>query len=92
MEIMDDLHITNDMFKEHLLDLCLDKDLCNKIQSIPTANKTAFTKEFNKTHKDITAVAAKKTKGQKVELIESESEEDDPMLDEEELEERQKAR
>jgi hypothetical protein len=84
IDIMDDFHITNEMFKEHLLDLCLDKHIQEKIEAIPAPIKAAFTREFNKQHKDFTAV--KKGKGAKVAkpVVTSESEEDDPMLDEEE--------
>lgn len=93
ISIMDDFHITNDMFKEHLLDLCLDKNIREKIEQIPAPTKSAFTREFNKVHKDFTAV--KKGKGATkavTAVVESESEEDDPMLDEEEQIERRKAK
>jgi hypothetical protein len=68
MKLMDDFRISNEMFKEHLMDLCVDKKLVEKIQDIPSGTKAAFTRTFNKSHKSITAVK-KGGKGAKNEPI-----------------------
>ena len=39
IDILDDLKITNDMFKEHLLDLNLNKDTNAKFERIDTGKK-----------------------------------------------------
>ena len=53
IEFMDSLHITNEMVKEHLMGLTLDKNVQAYFDKIETRQKTAFTKEYNKTHKEI---------------------------------------
>ena len=44
IEYMDDLKITNDMVKEHLMGLTMDKKASEAFEKIETRVKTAFTK------------------------------------------------
>jgi hypothetical protein len=87
MEFMDDLKISNEIAKEHLMDLCCDNKLCDKFKNLDSQKKTAFTRAYNKSHKEVTAV--KKGKGPATKLSpESESDDNedyDSMMDEDEL-------
>ena len=60
IEYMDDLKITNEMVKEHIMGLSLDKKIQAQFEKIDTKTKTAFTREYNKAHKDITKGPTKK--------------------------------
>jgi len=87
MSFMDDLKISNEIAKEHLMDLCCDTKLTDKFKNLDTQKKAAFTRTYNKAHKEITAV--KKGKGAATKLNAEEGSEDeedyDSMMDEEEL-------
>ena len=50
VEWLDDMKVTNEQFKEHLIDLCMDKKLTATLTNISTQQKTAFTKDYNKSH------------------------------------------
>ena len=54
IQILNDFRITNDMFKEHLLDLCTSKKAKEAFDKLSTQQKTAFTKAYNKEHADPT--------------------------------------
>ena len=53
---MDDLKITNEMVKEHLMGLCLNKNAQTMFDKIETKVKTSFTKQYNKQHQEITRI------------------------------------
>lgn len=100
---MDDLRISNEMVKEHLMGLSLDRKICAQFDQIETRVKTAFTKEYNKAHTDIKKMKAKAIKGGELivpqdddnsSTYESHSEDDDDgvLLDENELNEIKKAK
>ena len=100
---MDDLRISNEMVKEHLMGLSLDRKICAQFDQIETRVKTAFTKEYNKAHTDIKKMKAKAVKGGELivpqdddnsSTYESHSEDDDDgvLLDENELNEIKKAK
>ena len=59
---MDDLKITNEMVKEHLMGLCLDKNIQGMFDKIETRTKASFTKEYNKSHQEIKRVGTQKGK------------------------------
>ena len=54
IDVMDDFKITNDLFKEHLLDLCMNKKAREAFDKLTTQQKSAFTRAYNKDHKDPT--------------------------------------
>lgn len=60
MEYLDDLNVTNEMVKEHLMGLTLDRKIQAAFDKIDTRTKTAFTREYNKSHRAITKGATKK--------------------------------
>ena len=78
IEFLDTFKITNDIFKEHCMDLCVNKKTTEAFDKLTTAQKTAFTKAYNKEHKEPTA---KKTGGKKgkgaADPVSSDSEDDD---------------
>jgi replication factor C subunit 1 len=47
IDLLDKLHITNDMLKEHLMDLCIDKRMEGLFDKLSTAQKSAFTRNYN---------------------------------------------
>ena len=93
------------MVKEHIMGLTLDKKIQAQFDKIDTKTKTAFTREYNKSHKEITKGPTKKG-GKKVkdekpspsqhdeseDAQSSESEEEQQLLDEEEMKEIAKAK
>jgi len=108
IEYLDSLNITNDMVKEHLMGLSLNKTYQAMFDKVETKTKTAFTKEYNKTHKEITRGPTKKG-GKKVTTAaagagdegsraesekdeESAESEEEVLLDEEEMKEIAKAK
>ena len=54
IEFLDQLGVTNDMFKEHLMDLCMNKQITELFEKLTTQQKATFTREYNKLHKDPT--------------------------------------
>jgi diadenosine tetraphosphate (Ap4A) HIT family hydrolase len=87
MAFMDDLKISNEIAKEHLMDLCTDTKITDKFKNLDTQKKSAFTRTYNKAHKEITAVKKGKGATVKINAEESDGEESvDSMLDEVELE------
>mmetsp|Transcript_31013 Transcript_31013/g.38339 ORF Transcript_31013/g.38339 Transcript_31013/m.38339 type:complete len:97 (+) Transcript_31013:144-434(+) len=52
--LLSDFRITNEMFKEHLLDLCLSRKTHEAFEKLSTQQKSAFTRAYNKVHKDPT--------------------------------------
>lgn len=96
LELLDDLNLTNDMIKEHLTILSLDKKVVDQLSSISSGAKAAFTRAYNKTHQAIVRrgkgkKAADDSEGDSV----GQSDNDDAggrLLDEDELEEIKKAK
>ena len=91
---MDDLKITNEMVKEHLMGLSMDRDFVQAFEKIDTKTKTAFTKQYNKSHQEITKTSGGKklNKAQlsQEDLSQDSSSEDDQegvLLDENEINE-----
>ena len=83
------------MFKEHLLDLNMNKTINKGFEELPTATKTSFTRAYNATHKDPTArkVGTGGKRAAKEESNEDVSDDDDNgLIDEEELAEIRKAK
>lgn len=60
IEYLDSLNISNEMVKEHLMGLSLNKSYQTMFDKVETKTKTAFTKEYNKTHREITKGPTKK--------------------------------
>ena len=54
IEILDDFRLTNDLFREHLLDLCMNKRAREAFENLSTQQKSAFTRAYNRDHKDPT--------------------------------------
>ena len=96
IELLDDFHITNDLFREHLLDLCMNRKAREAFDNLPPATKTAFTRAYNKEHKDPTAgKKGKKTAAAAVqeEVSESDEEKDKELnLEEDEMAEIKRAK
>lgn len=63
IEIMDELNISNDQFKEHLVTLIYDKKRVAQLEKISTKSKTAFTRAYNATHKTSLCPKKKKREG-----------------------------
>lgn len=76
IEYLDDLKISNEMVKEHLLSLSLNKGLAAMFDKLDTKQKAAFTREYNKTHKAIVQVKGNKSKVEVEEAKDSDSESD----------------
>lgn len=64
IEMLDSFNISNDQFKEHVVDLMLNKSLVEWLDKVPTKTKTAFTRLYNNRHvtKGIKGKAEKKKK------------------------------
>ena len=94
--MLDDFKVTNEMFKEHLMDLCMNRRAREAFDKLTTQQKTAFTRAYNKDHKDPTqGKKGKKTVGTAVEdeVSESDDEKDKGVLiDEDEMAERKRAK
>lgn len=54
VDLLSDFRITVDMYKEHLLDLCINRKAREAFDKLSTQQKSAFTKAYNKVHKDPT--------------------------------------
>lgn len=83
------------MFKEHLLDLCLNKKAKEAFERLSTQQKTAFTKAYNKDHKDPTAgKKGKKSVATKDDIVSDSDDEQDKDLniDEDEMAEIKRAK
>ena len=65
MEFLDDMNISNDLLKEHIMGLSMNKDLIGAFDDLPTQTKSAFTRTYNKTHQDPTKKTAVKKGGKK---------------------------
>jgi len=93
IQILDDFRITNDLFKEHLLDLCMNKKVKESFEKLTTQQKTAFTKAYNKDHKDPT-VGKKGKKAVQGDVVSDSDEEKDRDLniDEDEMAEIKRAK
>ena len=103
IEWLDDLHISNDQFKEHVVDLCLNKALKERLLNLESGKKAAFTRQYNTSHDNKQGYTVKtkgakkgaaKTKGAANAMgSDSDSEEEfDSMLGEDEIAERRKGR
>ena len=49
---MDALGLTNEHLKEHLMTLCMDQKTVEAFDQLDSQSKAAFTREYNKQHKD----------------------------------------
>ena len=103
LRYLDDIGVSNEMVKEHLMGLSLQKDVNARFDKIETKTKSAFTREYNKQHQEIKKIG--KTKGGKGaaakgvdeaidksqdsdnEEEESSEEEQDVLMDEEQMNE-----
>jgi len=63
LDYLDDMGITNEMVKEHLLCLSMDRKLNEKLEHLDPQLKATLTREYNKCHKDITRVIKNSAKG-----------------------------
>lgn len=52
VEILSSLSLNTDHLKEHLMSLSFDQQIVKAFEDLDTQTKTAFTKAFNKNHKD----------------------------------------
>ena len=59
IDFMQHLGITNEHLKEHLLTLCMDKKTVEAFEDLDSQLKAAFTREYNKQHKDDVPKGAK---------------------------------
>ena len=55
---MDDMNLSNEMFKEHLMSLSLSPKLEEDFKKISPGTKANFTRQYNKMHQAITRVKA----------------------------------
>ena len=65
ISLLESMSITNDMFKEHLMELCLNKKIIEAFDKLTTQQKSAFTRAWNASHKDPTQGVRGKTKAKK---------------------------
>jgi hypothetical protein len=97
---MDDLGITNDHLKEHLMTLSMDKKVLEAFEKLSPQTKSMFTRAFNSSHKDDTKGIKGKGKAAKTtedaEGDNPDDEEDEAaggeLITEEEILERRKAK
>lgn len=54
ISLLDSLGISNEIFKEHLMELCMNKKITDLFNDLSTQQKASFTREWNKVHKDPT--------------------------------------
>lgn len=47
VDLLDSLGITNEMMKEHLLDLCINQKMKEELEGLSTVQKAAFTRYWN---------------------------------------------
>jgi len=96
IELLGDFHITNDMFKEHLLDLCMNRKAQEAFDKLSTQQKSSFTRAYNKAHQDPTVgKRGKKAAATVVEEVVSDSDDEKDqniMIDEDELAEIKRAK
>ena len=94
IQLIDSFKITAEMFKEHLLDLCMNMQVHKSFTEMAPATKSAFTRAYNASHKVPTA----KKGGKKGKAAQDESEEEETdddafgILNEDEVAEIKKAR
>ena len=83
IEYMEDLGITNEILKEHLLYLCMDDKITQSFEDLDSSVKAAFTREYNKQHKDdFTGKKAPTKKGMKAaKEAANEDEDEDQTVD-----------
>ena len=93
VDYMDDMAISNEMMKDHLMCLTLNETFKEKFDKIPPKTKAAFTRAYNAEKTEIKKVGRggpKITPDAKEE--DSESDEGDVLLDEDHLAEIKKAK
>jgi replication factor C subunit 1 len=60
IEVMEDLGgLTNEHMKEHLMGLCMDDKVVRAFEDLDSGTKAAFTREYNKQHKEQNLVGKK---------------------------------
>ena len=94
--------ITNEILKEHLQGLSMDKKLVAEFDQLPTQTKANFTRQYNKLHSDpmkkIVTKGGKKGSSSKATAMNADDEEEEEeeevgdLLDEDEVLERKKGR
>jgi len=93
IRILDEFKITNELFKEHLLDLCMNTNVKESFDKLTTQQKSAFTRAYNRDHKDPTVGKKGKKVAQDDAISESDEEKErDLNLDEDELAEIKRAK
>ena len=87
LDFMFDLGLTNEHLKEHLMYLCMDTKIQEAFESLEPSTKAAFTREYNKQHRDdITKTVVKGGKKKAAAVKDEDDEEEDEatqMMDEE---------
>jgi len=63
IQVMEDLGISNEIFKENLMGLSMDQKLTRAFDELETQVKSAFTREYNKRNASNTTGIVKKVKG-----------------------------
>ena len=59
IDFLDDVKITNEMLKEHLISLSMDDKLTQKFEKMDPQLKVALTRQYNKDHKEISRIPQK---------------------------------
>ena len=94
IQVLDDFKLTNDLFREHLLDLCMNKRAKEAFDKLTTQQKSAFTRAYNKDHKDPTVgKRGKKSAAPDADVVsDSDEEKDMGNIEEDELAEIKRAK
>ena len=94
IQVLDDFKLTNDLFREHLLDLCINKRAKEAFDKLTTQQKSAFTRAYNKDHKDPTVgKRGKKSAAADADVVsDSDEEKDMGNIEEDELAEIKRAK
>ena len=79
VDLLSDFRITVDMYKEHLLDLCINRKAREAFEKLSTQQKSAFTRAYNKVHKDPTQgkKGTKKSAGEDLDAVSDSDDERD---------------
>lgn len=85
IEVLDSLNISNDQFKEHVVDLMMDPKANDKLKKISTKVKSALTRAYNATHQTSLKAKKKPTAAKEVEkdLFDPDREEEEQVSEEE---------
>lgn len=86
IEILDEFNISNDQFKEHVVDLMLNKSLVERLDKVPTKTKTAFTWVYNNRHQT-KGIKVKQEKKKKV-IVDDDEDQEEDLYDPDRIEEK----